>query len=141
MTLLFGHDRAVADWVGMKVGKPFSDPFTAIGVIDGHGTLVGGAVFNGHSKEAGIEISIAGRGVVCRQFWKTCASYVFDQLKCVRLSIHTSNKKNNKRVRKMANDFGFVFEGIERKKYGTYDAVRYAITVDDLPKIREKWRI
>ena len=142
MMLLFNHDKAVADWVGSKVGKPFSEPFTAIGVLDGQGTLIGGAVFNGYIQDTAVEISIAGKGVVSRAFWKACRHYVFEQLNCIRLSIHTSNKKGNKRVRKMANDFGFVFEGVERCKYGPHhDAARYAITASDMPKLKEKWRL
>lgn len=138
--LLFGHDETVAEWVGQKIGKPFQPPYSAFGIVQS-GRLVGGAVFNSHTGDS-IEISLAGRPTISKPFWRAVFSYVFDQLKCVRLSIHTSNRKPNKRLRKMANDFGFVFEGIERKKYGiSHDAARYAITVDELSEIKRKWRL
>ena len=137
MDLLFGHDKAVADWVGDKVGKSFSEPYTAFGVIK-DGRLIGGAVFTGFTGDA-IELSIAGRGVVCRGLWAAVHNYVFRQLRCHRLAIHTSSE--NKRVRKMAPHFGFVFEGKSRNLFGKHDGFCYSIVRGDLPALRKKWGI
>lgn len=136
--LLFGHDATVAEWVGRKIGKPFSDPFTAIGTLDTNGRLTGGAVFTNFTGDA-VEISIAGAGVVCRSFWSAIAHYVFEQLKCSRLAIHTSEK--NKLVRRMAPRFGFVYEGTARKMYGQYNGLAYSLIISDLQKFRERWKI
>lgn len=136
--LLFGHDATVAEWVGQKIGKPFSAPFTAIGTLGADGRLTGGAVFTNYTGDA-VEISIAGGGVVCRSFWAATAHYVFEQLKCSRLSVHTSEK--NKRVRRMAPKFGFVYEGTARKMYGKHNGLAYSLVLSDLPKFRERWKI
>lgn len=136
--LLFGHDKIVAEWVGQKIGKPFSEPFTAIGTLGEGGRLTGGAVFTNYTGDA-VEISIAGRGVVCRSFWSSVAHYVFEQLKCSRLAIHTSEK--NKRVRRMAPKFGFVYEGTARKMYGKFNGLAYSLIVSDLSKFKDRWKI
>lgn len=136
--LLFDHDKTVAEWVGSKIGKPFSDPYTAIGTLGKDGNLTGGAVFTNFTGTA-IEISIAGRGVVCRSFWTAAAHYVFEQLKCTRLSIHTSRR--NRRIKKMAHKFGFVFEGVSRGLFGKTDGLCYSIIKDDLPALKARRRI
>lgn len=139
MTLLFGHDETVADWVAkQKFGRPFTPPFTAIGVLDAEGTLTGGIVFTGFNGD-GIELSLAGPGVVRRGAWKAVLQYVFEQLKCSRLQAHTS--ASNKIVRTQLPRLGFVFEGPARRYYGRDSGLTFSLTVDDLPAFRRKWKI
>ncbi len=61
MNLLLGHDQAVAEWVGARVGKPFHIVDATIGTLDRTGTLIGGMVFTGYNGSS-IEMSLAGRG-------------------------------------------------------------------------------
>lgn len=138
MSILFGHDQAVAEWVGKKVGKPFSPPFVAFGALDGQGTLTAGAVFTNYQKDS-IELSLAGRGVVQRQLWFAIINYVFDQLACSRLGIVTHER--NKAVKRMAPKMGFKFEGKLRKQFGNADGYVYSLTDDDLPEFRKRWKL
>lgn len=137
--ILLGHDQTIADWVGSKTGKPFHPPFTAIGVIDSEGTLTGGYVFTGYNGD-GIELSLAGKGTVTREGWRAVVSYVFDQLKCSRLQMHT-NRRNKRVCKHLHEAFPRGFEGIARRFYGKDDAVCFALTIDELSAFRARWRL
>lgn len=137
--ILLGHDQIVAEWVGSKTGKPFHAPFTAIGIIDSDGTLTGGYVFTGYNGD-GVELSLAGKGVVSRDGWRAVLDYVFIQLNCVRLQMHTSRR--NKRVcRNLHELFPKGYEGIAKRFYGRDDGVCYALTADTLGDFKSRWRL
>jgi hypothetical protein len=137
MNLLFGYDTVVAEWVGRMTGKPFTTFDHAFGVIDGGGTLRGGFVFTGHNGTS-IELSLAGNGVATRGAMAAVISYVFDQLKCSRLQMHT--RRSNKRVLRQVARL-MRYEGVARSFYGREDGVCYALTTADLPAFRSKWRL
>ena len=136
--ILIGHDQVVADWVAKAIKKQFCPPYTAIGTVDADGRLTGGAVFTNYTGDA-VELSIAGGGVVNRAAWRAIAHYVFEQMGCSRLTIHTSAK--NKRVRRMAPKFGFVFEGTARNLYGSVNGLCYSLVRDDISSIKQRWRL
>lgn len=137
--ILLGHSQAVADWVARVNGKAFHPPFEAIGIIDRHGTLTGGYVFTGFNGDS-VELSLAGRGVVHRDGWRVVLDYVFNQLGCARLQMHTSRR--NKIVKKNLHDlFPKGFEGIAKRFYGKDDAVVFALTVDELGAFKLRWRL
>lgn len=141
MPLLFGHDKTVAEWVARQANsKPAVAPFTAFGFVDAGGRLTGGCVFTGYNGDT-VELSLAGRGAATRAALAAVVSYVFDQLACSRLQMHT--KRRNKRVLKMlAGRLGVHYEGVARSYFGKNDdGVVYALTRDDLPAFRAKWRI
>lgn len=137
--ILLGHDKTVADWVAAKTGKPFHPPFTAIGVIDREGTLTAGYVFTGFNGD-GVEMSVAGRGVLNRDGWRVVLDYVFNQLNCVRLQMHTS-RRNKKVCKTLHRLFPRGFEGIARKFYGKDDGVCFALTTDELSAFRARWKL
>jgi RimJ/RimL family protein N-acetyltransferase len=138
--LLFGHDQAVAEWVARQAGqKPFSAPFNAFGIVDDNGRLTGGFVFtgfNGHN----IELSLAGRTVATRGAMAAVLSYVFAQLGCSRMQMHT-RCKGAKRVRRQIAKLGMKYEGVARRFYGREDAACYALTIDDLADFKSRWRL
>lgn len=146
MNVVLGHDEVVASWVGQINGKVFVQPFTAIGLVDGAGKLRGGFVFTGFNGD-GVEMSLAGAACLTRSGLAVVANYVFEQLKCVRLQLHS--RRSNKRVLRMVGEkrpsgrpgLGFKFEGISRRFYGSEDGIRYAITIDDIPAFRARWRL
>lgn len=140
MNLLFGHDRAVADWVAARArGKQIGDPMTAIGLVDETGHLRGGFVFTGFNGDC-IEMSAAG-SILTHGAWQAVLQYVFGQLGCSRLQMHT--RRSNKRVLRMLAPTrgGFTYEGISRRFYGREDGIVYSLTVDDLPAFRRRWRL
>lgn len=136
--LLFGHEEAVAAWVGGLNGKQFTPPYTAFGVVDGGGTLRGGFVFTGFNGD-GVEMSLAGRGCVNRGAMAAVADYVFRQLGCARLQVHT--RASNRAVRKQAPKLGLRYEGKSRSFYGNEDGLVYSLTKDDLGGFRRRWKL
>lgn len=138
--LLFGQDELVEEWVQGITGKAFTPPFTTIGVVGSDGDFSGAFVFTGYNGD-GVELSLAGRGVVTREAWRAVLHYVFEQLKCVRLQMHTS-VRNKVVCRNLARLFPRQsFEGISRRFYGREDAVCYSLIVNDLDTFRSKWRL
>lgn len=144
MNLLFGHDKAVAEWVSKRpFCKPFPDPYTAFGVVDDTGRLRGGFVFNGYTGPS-MEMSLATDGWrwrlrEWRGAWGAILDYVFVQRGCVRLQIHTAD--SNKAAKVQIPRIGFVYEGPCRRLYGDEGGSRYSLTVDDIPKFRARWKI
>lgn len=135
--IVLGQSEAVANWVARVSGKPFHPPFEAIG-ISGAAGLTGGFVFTGFNGD-GIEVSVAGRGIASRGAWRAACAYVFDQLGCARMQMHT--RRSNKTVCAILPRFGMRFEGIARRFYGTEDGVVFSLTRDDLPAFRARWRL
>lgn len=137
--LLFGHDDIVASWVGQITGKPFHTPYTTIGIVR-DGELTGAFVFTGFNGD-GIELSLAGRGVAARGAWRAVLHYVFDQLGCVRLQMHT--RRSNKVVRRSLSRMlpRQCFEGVARRFYGDEDGICFALTRNDLSAFRDKWKV
>lgn len=140
MNLLFGHDKIVAEWVAKQANsKPFVQPFTAFGFLDSSGTLTGGAVFTGYNGD-NVELSLAGRAAATRSGWAAIVDYVFSQLKCSRLQMHT--RKSNRRVlRMLAHRLGVQYEGVAHQYFGREDGIVYSLTIDELPAFRAKWKI
>lgn len=139
--LLFGHDAVVAEWVAKQAhSKPPVAPYTAFGFVDRRGTLTGGCVFTGYNGDT-VELSLAGRSAATRSGWAAITSYVFEQLGCVRLQMHT--RRNNKRVlRMLAGRLGVRYEGVAKHYFGRKaDAVVYALTIDELAAFKAKWRL
>lgn len=138
--LLFGHDTVVAEWVARQAhSKPPVAPYTAFGFVDSRGTLTGGCVFTGYNGDT-VELSLAGRSAATRSGWAAITSYVFDQLGCSRLQMHT-NRRNKHTLRMLAGRLGVRYEGVARRFFGKDDGVCYSLTVDDLPAFKAKWRI
>ena len=135
--LVYGEDAAVVAYVSGITGKRFGLYDRAIGVAGRRG-LIGGFVFTNWTGPS-IEMSLAGRGVISRSAWAAVADYVFGQCGCSRLAIHT--ERGNTRVRAIAPKLGFRFEGVARRMYGGQDGLTYALTADDMPAFRERWRI
>lgn len=138
MRALTGHDETIATWVSSKIGKPFQAPYVAIGALDATGSLQGGFVFTGFNGTS-IEMTLAGAGVMDRAMWRAVAAYVFQQLGCTRLQVHTA--ASNRIVRKLAPRLGFTFEGKSRRFYGREDAYVFSLTADDLPAFCARWRL
>lgn len=136
--IVLGYDKAVAEWVGRLGGKPFSPPYKAIGVADARGGLVGGFVFTGFNGD-GVELSLAGRGVASRNAMRAVLSYVFEQLNCQRLQVHT--RRSNALVKKMLPRLGFRYEGVARNFYGAEDGFTYSLTTADLAGFKARWRL
>src|SRR5436305_1690086 len=100
--ILLGQNDLIAGWVQQFSGKPFCKPYETIGIVNAQGAITGGFVFTGYNGD-GIEVSVAGKGIASRAAWGAACRYVFDQLGCKRLQMHT--RKSNAVVRRILPRF------------------------------------
>ena len=63
MRLLLGHDVAVAEWIGGRIGAPIIPPYTALGWINGDGDLAVGFVFSNYTPGGNIDMGLAASGL------------------------------------------------------------------------------
>lgn len=138
MNLLLECPEAIANWVGERCGTTFPIIYTAMGVVNEDGELIGGFVFTGYTGTS-IEVSLAGRGCFQRGAWRAVFDYVFRQLGCARLQMHTAF--SNRFIRNWASKGGWTFEGRARRLYGRADGLTFSITIDDLPALKKRWRL
>lgn len=139
MNLLFGHDAAVAEWVAKQAhNKPFTPPFTAFGLVDITGRLTGGYVFTGYNGDT-VEVSAAGNASIKREAWAAVLHYVFEQLGCSRLQMHTNRR--NKRMLRIMHKLKMPYEGVAKRYFGRNDGIVFALTHDSLAAFKAKWRI
>jgi hypothetical protein len=133
MRLLFGHDEAVAGFVGQGLGIVIHPPFTAIGIVSDDG-LSGGMVFNNFNG-SNIDLTVytvrpATRGVI-----RAAAHYVFIQLGCNRISATT--RRSNKRACKAIVKLGFTYEATRKQWFGPNradDGIAYVMTREQAGK-------
>lgn len=134
MRILIGHDDAVAEWAGKRLGAVFHRPFVAIGFLRDDGTLCGAAVFNGWNG-SNIDITIYGPGCMTRQTVGVVYRYVFGQLKANRATARTM--RSNKQMQRLLPRLGFRWEGVAPRYYGIgrkQDAVVYRLLREDAQK-------
>ena len=104
-------DERVARFVSDTVGKAFVPPFTVMG-IEKNGKIIAGAIFNVF-EGADVHVSIAGHGWT-RSFCREVGRYVFDQLRCERMTALTEHPQ----VVKFAERLGGKVEGLLRNHFG-----------------------
>jgi RimJ/RimL family protein N-acetyltransferase len=113
--VLIGHDKAVAQWVGQRLGIADFGLCTAIGIVQDD-KLIAGAVFNNY-RGANIEITFASstprwcsRKVMAGVFW-----YPFQQLGCHRVTAVV--EQTDTHVRLFVHHIGFREEGTMRRAF------------------------
>lgn len=135
MRLITGQDEIIANYVSAGLGRKIHPPFTAMGWVairDGNWRLMSGAVFNDYH---GATIEMSYYGKVTRQTCRDIYDYVFNQLKCFRLTART--KYSNVMVRQMLPKHGWVYEGTLKRFYGSaksHGALIYRLDADEAGK-------
>lgn len=114
MQLLFGHDAAVAEFVGQGLNTIIHPPFVAIGIVS-HETLIGGMVFNNYNG-SNIDVTVYTVKPATRGIIRAGAHYAFNQLGCNRVSAIT--RRSNKRANIVIQKLGFKYEATKRRWFG-----------------------
>lgn len=137
--LVYGRDADVVAWAQRETGEIFSPPYTALGLADTSGALVGALVYtdyNGHS----IELSVHAPGhVIGPDALRQMFRYPFET--CQVLALGARTRRANTGVRKMLGRLGFRPEGIRRRYYGpgrANDAVLYGMLREECRWLHEK---
>jgi RimJ/RimL family protein N-acetyltransferase len=133
--LLFGHDPAVGHWAFNEF-KIKAMPFdAAIGIIRKH-KLIGAAIFQNFSGH-NVELSYYGPETFSAGIARSLARYTIERFNIDRLTMRTNRK--NTSILKMFSQFGFKFEGVQRRYYGPYgDAAVFVLFREDIERIAFK---
>lgn len=115
MNVIVGHDEAVADWAGKRLGRPFTPPYVAIGFSRDGERLHGAAVFNGWNG-ANIDLTIYGPGCLTRGAIRAVYDYAFRQIGAARMTARTA--RTNKPMKRLIPRLGFEYEGVAKRYYG-----------------------
>lgn len=132
MRLLYGHDKAVAEFVSNLIPQVRAHGFgecRAIGVINGDGLLVGGMVFHHYWPEAGT-IEFSGAALtpkwLTRRILDAMFGYAFDGAG-VQMLI-TRNSGSNTRLHRQLAAYGFERFDIPRMFGRNDDGVFWTLT-------------
>lgn len=104
-------DARVAAFVGERVDTIICPPFTAMG-IERNGEVIAGVVFNVFTG-SDVHVTVAGTGWT-KGFFADVGHYVFDQLKCIRMTAVTEKPE----VVRIAERLGGEIEGAMRDHFG-----------------------
>jgi RimJ/RimL family protein N-acetyltransferase len=133
--LLYGFDDDVAEFVGKNLDRQYSKPYTAIGVLDEKGVLVGGVLFTDYTGP-NAEITIYGPHLMTRKVIRAAFTYVFEELKCHRLTART--RRDNRLMCKLLPRLGFDYEATLKHYFGPNrcdDALIFRLT----PEYASRW--
>lgn len=120
MTLVLGHDEAVARWVADRietVGSKGFGPCAAIGIATDH--LVAGMVYHDYQPDFGtVQLSMAATSPVWarRENIVALLDYPFNQLDCFK--VWTLTPIDNERALKVNRHVGFTQEAVLAHQFG-----------------------
>lgn len=136
VSLLFGQDEAVAQWVFARNGGSIDAPFTAIGVVR-DGAIVGGVVYERfQGQKASIEMHCAGeRGWLTKDRIKVFFMYPFGQLKC--RTVVALSRRKNKAARKLIEGLGWRRPYRVPHYFPDDDLVIYSMTAKECRWLKE----
>lgn len=129
MRLLVGHDQAVAEWIGNKIGHQVGTPYTAMGWIDGDGKLRVGFAFYNFEPGGNIDLAVASTAGLTRGIIRSVSHYVFRQLPARRATARPPMK--HARACSVLKRIGFVQEAICKHYYEHDDAVQFRLLMND----------
>jgi RimJ/RimL family protein N-acetyltransferase len=139
--LLWGHDDDVASFVSETLDRgQYHRPYVGIGVVkpdaDGvNATLIGGVLLTDYTGP-NIEITFCGKGIMTRKTIREVLSYVFEDLKCHRLTART--RRDNRLMCKLLPRLGFDYEATLKHYFGPErcdDALIFRLT----PEYASRW--
>lgn len=129
MRLLFGHDKAVADFVAERdpMGVPDFGACVGIGVIDASGCLIAGAVYSAYKPRYGT-LEFSGAAISPLAFSpgtvRAILSFPFQRLSAQKIWAQTSIR--NLRAQKLLKGVGFTPEAVLNSELGPgHHARRY----------------
>lgn len=126
ISLIYGADQVVREWVNQQLGIQIDDRCSALGIAD-DGQLIAGWVYtayDGHS----VMIHVASTDPRWMSKGRLFAlfHYPYEQLGVVRINAVIARK--NKRARRVCERLGFKEEGLLRRGYdGKQDGVVYGM--------------
>jgi hypothetical protein len=109
--VVYDHPQSFIGWASCELGLEIVAPYYAIGFVE-NGKPKGAAVLQSYTGED-IELTIVGAW--SRGMFRIIADYVFNHLKCQRMTART--RVSNKKVARVMRGSGFRVEGQVRRYY------------------------
>ncbi len=128
VAVVAGQDKAIAAWVGEKMGVQFQEPLRAFGFVGHDGELFAGSVFNDYYPGGNIEFTHYGPGRFTPEMGEFLIDFVFNQLDCTRVTAKTP--RANSSVSKLLLRHGWEFEFVQKRYFGPSkadDAIVYVL--------------
>lgn len=126
-----GHDQTVAEWAGERFNCSFYAMYSAFGIVDHDGSLIGAAVFSDYYPGGNIQISYIGPQTLTRAILREIGHYAFVTLGVSRITCKPPRR--NDTAKKLLPRAGFKFEGILERYYGPTkddDCIVYSLSKD-----------
>lgn len=137
-TIYGKHTDSVGIMLGgyftQNTGYPITGPFSAMGFVR-QGDLLGQAIFNDYTG-SNIEIHLFAPKCFTRPIITSVYKYVFDFMKCKRLTAKPSTRNEN--LYQLLERIGFEYEFTQKDYYkdtdgAILDAIVYKLTRDKVP--------
>lgn len=123
------QEPAIAGYLERRLKIKIVEPYHAIGYAADDGRPLCGFVFNGFNR-SNVDITVAAeKGGLTRGVLRDVSKYVFDQLKCRRVT--ATIKRSNKRALKAAERFGFKYEGVLKRYFPDADGIQFRMLRED----------
>jgi RimJ/RimL family protein N-acetyltransferase len=132
LNLVFDRQYEIVAYLQERLETVLHPPFTTIGIDEG-GRIVGGWLFNDYNGH-NVEISVALDRPLTRGMIRAVQNYVFEQLKCRRVTARCREK--NEKSAKLIRRLGFHHEGRQPFYYGDDAAVIFGLTASKTPLTR-----
>jgi len=133
LNLVSGHDKVVHEWASQQFGRKLAPCYSAFGLIDKEGPLLGAVIFQDYNG-SNIEVSYWGHGFTLGVI-KQLMSYCFEHLKVERVTARTP--RDNKALLRQMPKIGFKYEGCLRRYYGPHkrhDALIFGMLKSDVER-------
>lgn len=126
------EDNVAAGIIKRVLGVDLCPPFIGFCVLDRN--ILHGAVILNDFTGANIEMTGVGRGCWSPRVIRALARYIFEQLKCRRVTARTA-VSNDKAIRSLER-LGFRREGIARQWFDGEDAIIFGLLADEQRIVR-----
>lgn len=127
VSVVQGEDRAIAEWIGEKMGVSFHEPYRAFGFIR-NDQLFAGSVLNDYYPGGNIEFTHYGPRLFTPEMGAFLADFVFNKLTCARVTAKT--RRANVLAQKILMRHGWEFENVQKRYFGPHksdDAIVYVL--------------
>lgn len=126
---------SIGQWYAKQKKQPLYEPFAAIGFLDYQGYMQGAAIFTNYNTGGSVAIHIYGPKCVNKANIKCVLNYVFNELKCSRLTVIIERKQ--KIMLKLLPRLLFKYEAVLKKYFGSEhqnDGVVFRMTSKEASK-------
>lgn len=129
--------QSIIKWYEGRLGDKIHPPFSGVAWVNEWGAFTSAVMFD-HYTGANVEAHIQSERRVTRRLLNTVGVFVFDKLKCIRLT--AKSHRDNKKLLHLLPKMGFKYECTLKRYFGDSrdkDALVFVMYRDDA--VKKKW--